>query len=54
MAHQVLGRNAHDPRLVAAMVVHGLTHLLTFNAGDFARYPGLTVLDPATVAPPPP
>jgi predicted nucleic acid-binding protein len=49
-AHQVSGRSAHDARLVAAMAVHGLTHLLTFNTAHFARYPGITVLDPAAVA----
>lgn len=48
--YQVLGRNAHDTRLVAAMAVHGITHILTFNTGDFARYPGVTALDPAAVA----
>jgi hypothetical protein len=51
--HHVLGRNAHDARLVAAMAVHGLTHLLTFNAAHFTRFPGITVLDPAAVAAPP-
>lgn len=54
VAHQVLGRNAHDARLVAAMIVHGLTHLLTFNTSHFTRFPGIIVLDPAAVAPPPP
>jgi predicted nucleic acid-binding protein len=54
VAHSVLGKNAHDARLVAAMLVHGVTHLLTFNDGDFRRFPGITVLTPATVAPPGP
>ncbi len=30
--------NVHDARLTAAMLVHGLTHILTFNISDFARY----------------
>ena len=49
--HRVMGKEAHDARLVAAMKVHGLTHLLTFNTGDFARYIGesLVAVDPATV-----
>jgi predicted nucleic acid-binding protein len=51
--HNVLGKNAHDARLVAAMLVHGVTHLLTFNVTDFSRFPGITVLDPAAVATPP-
>jgi predicted nucleic acid-binding protein len=40
------GKIAHDARYVAAMRTHGLTHLLTFNASDFSRFPGLIVLDP--------
>lgn len=44
------GKLAHDARYIAAMRTHGLTHLLTFNVRDFARYPGITVLDPNTVA----
>jgi len=47
--YQVTGKNAHDARLVAAMAVHGLTYLLTFNTADFARFPGVTALDPASV-----
>jgi hypothetical protein len=31
----VVGKNGHDARLVAAMKVYGLTHLLTFNVQDF-------------------
>jgi predicted nucleic acid-binding protein len=51
-AHQIVGKNAHDARLVAAMTVHGVSHLLTFNTQDFARYPGVTALDPfAIIAP---
>lgn len=51
--HAVLGKNAHDARLVAAMVVHGVTHLLTFNDADFRRFPAITVLTPAAVLAPP-
>ncbi len=54
VAHQASGKPAHDARLVAAMTVHGITHILTFNIQDFARYPGITALDPAAVAAPPP
>lgn len=53
LAHQVAGKDAHDARLVAAMAVHGLTHLLMFNGADFSRYPQITVLDPAAVQAPP-
>jgi predicted nucleic acid-binding protein len=51
-AHLVIGKNAHDARLVAAMIVQGLTHLLTFNTADFTRFPGITPLSPSSVAPP--
>lgn len=44
-----LGKRAHDARLAAALVRHGLTHILTFNAGDFCSFAGLTVLDPELV-----
>lgn len=39
----VSGVQAHDARLVALMLVHGLTHILTFNTSDFERYAGLSV-----------
>jgi predicted nucleic acid-binding protein len=48
LRHAVTGVNVHDARLVAAMNVHGVRRLLTFDAGDFARY-GVEVVQPATV-----
>jgi predicted nucleic acid-binding protein len=45
-AHGVCGKTTHDARLVAAMVVHGVKHILTFNVDDFARYTGIEVLHP--------
>jgi predicted nucleic acid-binding protein len=47
--HAIIGKNAHDTRLVAAMVVHGITHLLTFNKQDFQRFANIIVLTPADV-----
>ena len=47
--YQVLGKQTHDARIVAAMQVHQLTHLLTFNTDDFKRYHGITVIDPRHV-----
>lgn len=49
-AHACHGKVAHDARYVGAMNTHGLTHLLTFNVADFARFPGITVMDPHVVA----
>ena len=48
--YRVSGKNSHDARLVAAMVVHGVGSILTFNVQDFVRYDGITVLDPRLVA----
>jgi hypothetical protein len=53
VAYQVSGKNAHDARLVAAMIVHGISHLLTFNASDFQRYSGIVTLTPQQVLTPP-
>jgi predicted nucleic acid-binding protein len=47
--HTVSGRDSHDTRIVAAMNVHGISHLLTFNKADFIRYPGITVLLPSEI-----
>jgi predicted nucleic acid-binding protein len=38
--------HAFDTRLVAVMRVHGLTHIVTFNADDFRRFVGVEVVDP--------
>ncbi|MFO0847119.1 MAG: type II toxin-antitoxin system VapC family toxin [Gemmataceae bacterium] len=50
--HGVVGKPAHDARLVAAMLAQGVTHLLTFNGAHFTRFPGV-VVDPRTLATPP-
>ena len=44
--HSVKGKPAHDARIAAAMHVHGLTHLLTFNGADFKRFSHITVVTP--------
>jgi predicted nucleic acid-binding protein len=43
--YRVSGKNAHDARLVAAMVVHGIESILTFNTQDFLRYGEIRVLN---------
>ena len=47
--HQVMGKPAHDARLVAAMQAHGLTAILTFDRTGFSRYSGIEVVHPAQV-----
>jgi len=43
---KVLGRQVHDARLVAHMIVRGIPALLTSNTKDFVRYPQIQLLDP--------
>ena len=45
----VMGLQSHDARLVAFMEAYSLTHVLTLNPGDFARFPGIVILTPAGV-----
>jgi predicted nucleic acid-binding protein len=47
--YQVAGKQAHDARLVALMLSHGVTHLLTLNPRDFTRYSEITVIKPQDV-----
>jgi len=48
--YQVVGKPAHDARLVAAMHVHGIATILTFDASGFSRYAGIEVVHPVAVA----
>lgn len=52
-ALHVRGKQVHDARLVAVCHVHGVTHLLTFDAQHFVRLashqPGVSIVDPANV-----
>lgn len=47
--YAVKGVNVHDARLTAVCLVHGLTHVLTFNDRDFRRYREITVVHPDAV-----
>ncbi|HJQ23758.1 MAG TPA: PIN domain-containing protein [Blastocatellia bacterium] len=50
--NRVSGKQAHDARIVAAMKVHSVTHLLTFNTDDFKRYADVTAVHPTSVTAP--
>jgi predicted nucleic acid-binding protein len=43
------GKPAHDARLVAAMNVHRVEEILTFNGSDFKRFRDITILDPMEI-----
>jgi len=45
-----VGVKVHDARIVAAMLVHGITHVLTLDEHDFVRYPGITAVHPRMLA----
>jgi len=47
----VAGVQVHDARLVAMMRVHHITHILTANTADFARYTniGITAVAPTNI-----
>ena len=49
--YSVSGVQVYDARLAAAMRVHNVSHILTFNISDFARYApeGIVAVDPTTV-----
>jgi predicted nucleic acid-binding protein len=47
--YSVVDAKVHDARLVAVMKVHGIASILTFNLKDFARYDGVTTIDPSTI-----
>jgi predicted nucleic acid-binding protein len=49
ITHSITGVQVHDARLVAAMTVHGLRDVLTFNAPDFKRYPSVNAHDPHSI-----
>jgi predicted nucleic acid-binding protein len=49
LRHQVMGKSAHDTRLVAAMHRHDIRNLLTFNVADFRRYANIDVFTPEDV-----
>ncbi len=50
VTHSVSGVQVHDARLVAAMRVHEVTHILTFNDKDFARYTDIAAVHPRAVS----
>ena len=52
VTYGVSGVRVHDARLVAAMLVHDLTHILTFNTRDFVRYAEISAVHPADVSMP--
>ncbi len=49
VTHGVQGKQVYDARLAALMQAHAISHILTLNGLDFARYPGIIPIDPSSV-----
>jgi predicted nucleic acid-binding protein len=47
--HAILGKRAHDLRLVALMIQHRVAKLLTFNDADFKSFTEIEPLNPFDV-----
>ncbi|MEK7723450.1 MAG: type II toxin-antitoxin system VapC family toxin [Acidobacteriota bacterium] len=47
--HSVSGVQVHDAKIAAAMKVHNIQYLLTFNAKDFKRYADIEAVEPKDV-----
>ncbi len=46
LQHRVSGIKVHDARIVAAMSVHQVPRILTFDLDDFNRFENITVVHP--------
>jgi predicted nucleic acid-binding protein len=47
--HEVRGMQVHDARIAAAMIVHGITYILTLNGRHFTRFQGITAVHPEDI-----
>ena len=43
------GVQVHDARLAAVMKNHGIAQIVTFNVGDFARFPEIEAVHPDNI-----
>ena len=50
VTYNVSGVQVHDARLAAAMRVHDVRQILTFNNRDFARYTDIEAVHPRSIA----
>ncbi len=48
--YDVIGKQSHGARLVAAMTVHNATHLLTFNGAHFKRFTEIVTINLQDIA----
>ena len=48
-AYGVSGTKVYDARIVAAMIVHGVRHILTLDGSDFGRYTEIVIVSPQNI-----
>jgi len=49
LVYGVSGTKVHDARIVAAMIVHGVHHILTLDGRDFERYAEIEMVSPEDI-----
>lgn len=49
LGHAVKGKAAHDARLVASMLHHGVKNIVSFNKSDFSRFSSIAVHTPEEI-----
>ena len=49
MVHRVGGVHVHDARIVAAMAVHRVSTILSFDRDDFRGYAGIAAVHPSEI-----
>lgn len=49
LAYGVAGAKVHDARIVAAMIVHGVRHVLTLDQAGFGRYKEVVSVHPREI-----
>jgi hypothetical protein len=49
LTYGVSGTKLHDARIVAAMIVHGVRHILILDGSDFERYTEIVIVPPQNI-----
>ena len=47
--HKIKGKRSHDIRILAVMISHNITNLLTFNPKDFIQLPNIKIVHPQDI-----
>ena len=47
--YKITGVQVHDAKIVASMIVHKISTLVTFNEKDFKRFPMIIVVNPQNI-----